>query len=202
MLAFTEAQAFDEQYVRSPLRRSEMRVSLQDLEDSLTASAAHLCCEVLQGVSGVKQVLATYRMTDRPAPTEPSVYVDGSLAALGCFAFEAGVPKGLSSETTGRWVRASLGLICECYAHLCLDVLESARKTAAGLGLIKTRRKKPTGMSDAAAPLSDLDKISAQLHLDVQHFGMLCSKEYDVQPDSIGTYSKLLQSLSEQKQQQ
>jgi conserved oligomeric Golgi complex subunit 2 len=150
--------------------RSEMRVSLQDLEDSLTTSAAHLCCEVLRGVSGVKQVLATYRMTDRPAPTEPSVYVDGSLAALGCFAFEAGVPKGLSSETTGRWVRASLGIICECYAHLCLDVLESARKTAAGLGLIKTRRKKPTGMSDAAAPLSDLDKISAQLHLDVQHF--------------------------------
>ena len=79
--------------------RSEMRVSLQDLEDSLTASAAHLCCEVLRGVSGVKQVLATYRMTDRPAPTEPSVYVDESLdiAALGCFAFEAGVPKGLSS---------------------------------------------------------------------------------------------------------
>jgi hypothetical protein len=34
------------------------------------------------------------------------------------------------------------------------------------------------------------------------HFGMMCSQEYDVQPDSIGTYSKLLQSLSKQKQQQ
>ena len=180
----------------------ELSGALQDLETSTTASAAHVSCEVLRSVSGVKQVLSMYRMTDRPAPTEPLAYVGESLAALACFAADTDASTRPSEDAAERWVRTSLSLICECYATLCLEVIESARKTAAGLGLIKTRRKKPAGnQQDSAAPLSDTDKICAQLRLDVQHFGMLCARDYKVQPESIQTFDKLLQSTSEKQQE-
>ena len=179
----------------------ELSATLRDLETSTTGSAAHACCEVLRGPSGVKQVLSMYRMTDRPAPTEPLAYVDESLVALTCFARDTEASARLPGDAADRWVRASLDLICDCYASLCLEVIESARKTAAGLGLIKTRRKKPVGnQADSAAPLSDIDKIFAQLRLDIQHFGMLCARDHGVQPDSMQTFQKLSQSASEKQQ--
>lgn len=181
----------------------ELSATLKDLEASTTASAAHACCEILRGVSGVKQVLSMYRMTDRPAPTEPSAYVGESVAALTCFARDTDASARLADDATDRCVRASLSLVCECYASLCLEVVESARKTAAGLGLIKTRRKKPVGnQPDSAAPLSDTDKIFAQLRLDIQHFGTLCARDYNVQPESMQTYHTLLESASEKHQEQ
>lgn len=179
---------------------SELSATLKDLETSTTGSAAHACCEVLRGASGVKQVLSMYRMTDRPAPTEALGYVGESLAALTCFAQDTEASERLPDGTAERWVRASLDLICDCYVSLCLEVIESARKTAAGLGLIKTRRKKSLGnQTDGAAPLSDTDKIFAQLRLDIQQFGILCAQDYGVQPDSMRTFQKLSQVASEKQ---
>lgn len=181
----------------------ELFAALQDLENSTTASAAHVCCEVLRGASGVKQVLAMYRMTDRPAPTEPLAYVGESLVALSCYARDTEASVRLSEDDADRLVRASLSLICECYVTLCIEVIESARKTAAGLGLIKTRRKKAVGnQSDSAAPLSDTEKISAQLHIDTKHFGVLCTRDYNVQPESIQAFHKLLELTSEKREEE
>lgn len=103
---------------------------------------------------------------------------------------------GLTDGTADRLVRASVDIVCEDYSSLCLEVIESARKTAAGLGRIKTRRKKASGAdAETAVPLSDTEKIRVQLRLDVAHLGVLFSQDFQVQPDAVPSYCKLRKSV-------
>ena len=176
--------------------QAELGSCIARVESRITGAAAHACCDVLRAGTGVRQVLSTYRMTDRPAPTEASAYVAAAIAPLRSLVDESG---RLATGTAERWVCAATEVVCREYGALCREVVESARKTAAGLGLIKTRRKKTAGAPPTES-VSDTDKICAQLRLDVEALGALLPTELQVRPEALrdlAAYVQLRNQVSE-----
>lgn len=153
--------------------------------------AARPCCEVLRGGAGVKQVLATYRMTHRAAPTTYSSYVAATIQPLALFTQTSVDQRIVPIETARDWATEAVRLVCCTYLELCRDVVSSVMKTAAGLGLIKPRRKKVGQPSDSADSLSDTQKICAQLSLDIDQLGELAESQLGIIAEDIPAFREL-----------
>ena len=165
-----------------------LRNIMVELGDQLIAQLAVPCCEVLRSVSGVRQVLSTHRIAKRDKPTGSSPYAATTLVPL--VGFIKAVATRVSHTTVTEWTRGAVRLVCIQFRELCEEAVQSAKKTAAGLGLIKTRRKK-TGAVDGAEALSDTQKICCQLRLDMGEMELRCREELGFDPNSLPEFGEL-----------
>lgn len=117
------------------------------------------CCNPLAAVKGVA---ATYRMTNRPPPTQASHFVSTILRPLKEFddAFSCRTP----AEVHSTWKRNVVGTVSERYSAAVEELLETVRRTEEALKSRKARRTPGT------VGISDGDKVKLQLLLDFQEF--------------------------------
>jgi conserved oligomeric Golgi complex subunit 2 len=137
---------------------------LEDLSRSMSDSLARSCSENLQPLRGI---LATYRMSSKPAPTSHSPFVPKVLRPLKTFLNEQ---RGCLSDEARKKVA---GVVAESttakYYDMATDLLNSNKKSE------ETLRRLNIGRGGGAAGRgtqngSMTDKVSMQLYLDVAKF--------------------------------
>lgn len=141
-----------------------------------------LMIEKCSGVLGaVKGVVATYRMTNRPPPTQASPYVKTILRPLKEFSDE--VSLRIPDYIGNKWKVSVLADIANRYSVAVEELITTVRRTEVALQNRRTRRVASGGVSDG-------DKVKLQLYLDFEAF---CwdMKEVGVDPSSIAGITKL-----------
>ena len=141
-----------------------------------------LMIEKCSGVLGaVKGVVATYRMTNRPSPTQASPYVKSILRPLKEFSDE--VSLRIPDYVGDKWKIAVLTEITNRYSVAVEELITTVRRTEVALQNRRTRRVASGGVSDG-------DKVKLQLFLDFEAF---CRdmKEVGVDPSSVAGITKL-----------
>lgn len=158
-----------------------VRAAGRGLAAAVTEEVVEKCVAVVRQLKGIT---ATYRMTSKGPPSRHSHYVMGVLQPLRALLDSAGVrllPQPLKQEL---FVVAVADSVCNRYASLAEELLVSVRKTENSLKRLK--KAKATGDDVGAAPggeaISDSDKITLQLHLDVLELGSQLAGAYGL-PD-------------------
>ncbi|GIL63172.1 hypothetical protein Vafri_17283 [Volvox africanus] len=119
-------------------------------------------------VRQLKGITATYRVTSKAPPTRASHYVFGVLMPLRQL-LDAEPVKRLNPALRQELVTLPVAeSVCARYAALAEELLVSVRKTESSLKRLKKAKGGPGGEEEPAAGLSDSDKITLQLHLDVE----------------------------------
>lgn len=116
------------------------------------------CSEPLVAVKGVA---ATYRMTNRPPPTQASPFVGTILRPLKEFtdSFANRIPPQVGSD----WKRRVVASVAEKYFIAVSELIETVQRTEEALKNRKARRTAAGGMSDG-------EKVKLQLLLDQREF--------------------------------
>lgn len=122
--------------------------------DNLTAQ----CCNPL---SAVKGVAATYRMTNRPPPTQASPFVATILKPLKEFdnAYASRTPPQIGDDWKCQVVMA----VSDKYSVAVEELIATVKRTEEALKSRKTKRMMAGGMSDG-------EKVKLQLYLDHREF--------------------------------
>ena len=144
--------------------------------DNLTSH----CCTPL---SAVKGVAATYRMTNRPPPTQASPFVATILRPLQEFndAFASRTPPQIGDD----WKRTVIASVSEKYSVAVEELIATVKRTEEALKSRKTRKMLVGGMSDG-------EKVKLQLFLDHREFKkQVESLLGDVENESIAGLNKL-----------
>lgn len=201
LAAWTEDQFWPEMRQRLSFLPTEVVESIgssfQEAQNSMTAQARPVkeaivsilldrCLTVLRQLRGIT---ATYRMTARPLPTRPSHYVGGVLQPLRAFlGTDAG--KSLQPSAQQEVAEGVAATVSQQYASMVSELLDMLQKTEQSLA--RVRRNKPADSAAAGdgSELSNIQKISLQLFLDVKEFGVQMQK-HNVQPSSLTEYQDL-----------
>jgi hypothetical protein len=112
-------------------------------------------------LTAVKGVAATYRMTNRPPPTQASPFVASILRPLKEF------DKSFSTRTPPQigdtWKQQIVGAVSSNYSLAVEDLIATVKRTEEALKSRKTRKMMAGGMSDG-------EKVKLQLLLDYRDF--------------------------------
>jgi hypothetical protein len=132
-------------------------------------------------LAGVRGVAATYRMTNRPPPTQASPFVVSILRPLKEFdqEFSNRTPERVGS----RWKQQIVVAIADRYAVAVEELIATVQRTEAALQSRRTRRTSAGGMSDG-------EKVKLQLYLDFLTFSQSVG-EVGVDPATVIGLSKL-----------
>jgi hypothetical protein len=132
-------------------------------------------------LAAVKGVAATYRMTNRPPPTQASPFVATILRPLKEFANEFSYRK--PDHIGDAWKIQTVTVVTERYSTAVEELLTTVQRTEVALQNRRARRATSGGMGDG-------DKVKLQLYLDFQEF---CRQieGVGVNPASIEGVSKL-----------
>jgi hypothetical protein len=132
-------------------------------------------------LAAVKGVAATYRMTNRPPPTQASPYVATVLRPLKQFIseFDQRTPDRVGS----RWKHQIVATVSDRYATAVDDLLTTVQRTEVALNSRRARRVTAGGMSDG-------DKVKLQVYLDCEKY-VQSIIEVAVDPGSVIGVSKL-----------
>eukprot|EP00200_Dunaliella_tertiolecta_P002070 CAMPEP_0202343412 /NCGR_PEP_ID=MMETSP1126-20121109/3543_1 /ASSEMBLY_ACC=CAM_ASM_000457 /TAXON_ID=3047 /ORGANISM="Dunaliella tertiolecta, Strain CCMP1320" /LENGTH=1109 /DNA_ID=CAMNT_0048934475 /DNA_START=46 /DNA_END=3376 /DNA_ORIENTATION=- len=171
--------------------------ALQQLGKDIQAQAGELlgaaCVEVVEScVSLVKQlkgITATYRMTSKGPPTRHSHYVTGVLGPL-----RAVLGHQISGPVAKRLAAAVVDAVTVRYKELAVELLTTVRKTESSLKRLKKARPGETEGGEGGG-MSDSDKITLQLYLDVQEYGAQAAK-FDLQPHLLPSFHALLEAVT------
>lgn len=133
-------------------------------------------CKLLLGecrelLLGVKAVASRFRMTNKPPPTAPSSYVENILKPIRDFMASH---SSLIPEATEVWLPPIVVALSDMYLQQVQGLMETVRQMDTALQRrSKLRAAAPQQASGAAstAVMSDSDKITLQLLLDVHAFG-------------------------------
>jgi conserved oligomeric Golgi complex subunit 2 len=140
-------------------------------------------------LAAVRGVVATYRMTNRPPPTQASPYVDTILRPLKQFSndFSLRTPH----QVGNKWKTLVLADVTQRYSVAVEELITTVQRTEVALQNRRARRAASGGISDG-------DKVKLQLYLDFQAF---CSDvtELGVDPSSVEGIAKL-RTLTEEVQ--
>lgn len=112
-------------------------------------------------LAAVKGVAATYRMTNRPPPTQASPFVSTILRPLKEFANEFSHRK--PDHIGNAWKIHTVTVVTERYSTAVEELLSTVQRTEVALQSRRTRRAASGGMSDG-------EKVKLQLYLDFQEF--------------------------------
>ncbi len=117
-----------------------------------------LCCTP---ISAVKGVAATYRMTNRPPPTQASPFVATILRPLQEFdtAYASRIPPQIGND----WKRTVVSSVSDKYSIAVEELIATVKRTEEALKSRTTRRMMVGGMSDG-------EKVKLQLFLDHSEF--------------------------------
>jgi hypothetical protein len=141
-------------------------------------------------LAGVRGVAATYRMTNRPPPTQASPFVVSILRPLKEFdeEFSNRTPDRVGS----RWKQQIVVAIADRYAVAVEELIATVQRTEAALQSRRTRRTAAAGMSDG-------EKVKLQLYLDFLTFSQSV-REVGVDPATVIGLSKLRDLTAEGEQ--
>ena len=143
-------------------------------------------------LAAVKGVAATYRMTNRPPPTQASPFVLTILRPL------KELDKEFASRTPdyidGSWKRSVVSTVAERYSAAVEDLIAAVKRGEVALQNRRARRAASGGMSDG-------DKVKLQLYLDFQEFSRHVT-DVGVDISSIVAIDKLRSLTSEAEQLQ
>jgi len=137
------------------------------------------CCAPL---SAVKGVAATYRMTNRPPPTQASPFVSTILRPLQ--EFDAAYASRTPPQIGDGWKRQVIESVSEKYAVAVEELIATVKRTEEALKSRKTRRMMAGGMSDG-------EKVKLQLFLDHREFESHVVEGLGVDAAGIGGLVKL-----------
>lgn len=117
-----------------------------------------LCCTP---ISAVKGVAATYRMTNRPPPTQSSPFVATILRPLQEFdnAYASRTPPQIGDD----WKRTVISSVSDKYSIAVEELIATVKRTEEALKSRTTKRMMAGGMSDG-------EKVKLQLFLDNAEF--------------------------------
>lgn len=116
------------------------------------------CCIPL---SAVKGVAATYRMTNRPPPTQASPFVKTILRPLSDF--DGTYANRTPPQIGDAWKHEVIGTVASKYSSAVEELIATVKRTEDALKNRKTRRAAAGGMSDG-------EKVKLQLFLDHREF--------------------------------
>ena len=139
---------------------------------------ADRCMEVLRQIKGIT---ATYRMTNKPAPTRHSHFVPGVTQPLRAILDGPRLSTSLSADAKQSFSHAVALVVTSRYEELARELVTTVKKTESSLRRLRERRA-AGGPGAAATPaggdsdMSDTDKICRQLVLDAQEFGRQLAK--------------------------
>lgn len=130
------------------LSASGMRSSAGDaLDSALVAAVASRCASAL---SQLKGIVATFRVTNKPAPTRRSHFVPSVTAPLRAFG-ESASARALEPATRAAIVRGAAEKTAEAYADAAVELVAGVKKTEASLSRLKDRKEKAQAQAQAAA---------------------------------------------------
>eukprot|EP00884_Botryococcus_braunii_P005660 jgi/Botrbrau1/15095/Bobra.0255s0008.1 len=152
------------------------------------------CAVVCKQMNGIT---ATYRMTTRPLPSRPSHYVGGILGPLRTF-LDAEPAKLLREAAVAELSAGTVDTVARRYASMAVRMLETLRKTESSLKRLKKNRTVEPAAD--GSQLSDIDKISLQLFLDVEEFGRQAAK-FGVVPADLPGYQELWRNVAPPEKQ-
>jgi hypothetical protein len=132
-------------------------------------------------LAAVKGVAATYRMTNRPPPTQASPFVATVLRPLKefCDEFSNRTPAHIG----GKWKTLIVASVTERYSAAVEELITTVQRTEVALQSRRARRATSGGMSDG-------DKVKLQLYLDFQDYSRHL-QELDVDITSVEAIGKL-----------
>ena len=147
-----------------------VRVVLEDAASKVTPIVQKAWNEVVVNLlvskcsgplGAVKGVAATYRMTNRPPPTQPSPFVPTILRPLVKFIdeFRHRIPPVVGI----RWKIAIVNTVAERYSVAVEELIATIQRTEVALQSRRARRTVAGGMSDG-------EKAKLQLYLDFKEF--------------------------------
>lgn len=136
------------------------------------------CCGPLAAVKGVA---ATYRMTNRPAPTKASPFVNTILRPLQQFneEFRRKIPPHIGI----MWKISVVNTIANRYSVAVEELIATVQRTEVAL---QSRRARRT----VAGSMSDGDKVKLQLYLDYEEFSKGV-QQVGVDPTTVDGVTKL-----------
>lgn len=112
-------------------------------------------------LAAVKGVAATYRMTNRPPPTQASPFVSTILRPLE--EFDGTYASRTPPQIGDGWKRRVIGDVSDRYAAAVEELIATVKRTEEALKSRKTRRMMAGGMSDG-------EKVKLQLFLDHREY--------------------------------
>jgi hypothetical protein len=132
-------------------------------------------------LAAVKGVAATYRMTNRPPPTQASPFVATVLRPLKefCNEFSNRTPDHIG----GKWKTLIVASVTERYSAAVEELITTVQRTEVALQSRRARRATSGGMSDG-------DKVKLQLYLDFQDYSRHL-QELGVDLSSVEAIGKL-----------
>jgi hypothetical protein len=170
--------------------RSLVQEVLKDSSDQIRPLVDRMWNEVIVKIvtekcsgplAAVKGVAATYRMTNRPPPTQASPFVATILRPLKEFSTEFSHRK--PDYIGDDWKKWTVSIVTERYSAAVEELLTTVQRTEVALQSRRARRVASGGISDG-------DKVRLQSYLDVQEFFRLM-EEAGVNPESIEAVAKL-----------
>ncbi|EGC31604.1 hypothetical protein DICPUDRAFT_50102 [Dictyostelium purpureum] len=150
----------------------------------ITNHLINKCSDSLQFISTIR---STYRMTNKPPPTQASAYVSRIIEPLQLFLKNKAAPSHIPSDIKLNWAILVLTPITEGFKNEASNVIQSVTQSNDILNKM-VKRNKPT--SSSTNEMSDIDKISIQLFLDVEKFGN-CIKDLGIDLLSFSQYLSL-----------
>eukprot|EP00566_Odontella_aurita_P004741 CAMPEP_0113572152 /NCGR_PEP_ID=MMETSP0015_2-20120614/25941_1 /TAXON_ID=2838 /ORGANISM="Odontella" /LENGTH=794 /DNA_ID=CAMNT_0000475163 /DNA_START=3 /DNA_END=2387 /DNA_ORIENTATION=- /assembly_acc=CAM_ASM_000160 len=120
-------------------------------------------------LSAVRGVAATYRMTNRPPPSQASPFVGTVLRPLTEFdeSFSSRTPPRVGD----RWKYAVVSSVADAYANAVEELLSTVERTEMALKSRKTAMgRRAGGVAAKLGMMSDGEKVRLQLYLDQQEF--------------------------------
>jgi len=148
----------------------EMELLLPRLTNIFCSFLISKCSENLELINTIR---STYRMTNKPIPTKPSVYVSSIVGPLESFLSSKSYT--IETETKHQWIIKILTPVTEGFKTNASNVLQSVSASNDILNKI-VKRNKPTTTAAQESSVSDIDKISIQLYLDVDRYSILIQK--------------------------
>ena len=141
----------------------------------------NLTSQCSKPLSAVKGVAATYRMTNRPPPSQPSPFVASILRPLKDFdeTYASRTPPQVGDE----WKQKVIEEVSSKYSVAVEELIATVKRTEEALKNRKTRRMMVGGMSDN-------EKVKLQLFLDQREFKSNV-EDVGINPESIAGIVKL-----------
>ena len=147
--------------------------------------------ECKKPLTSIKGIAGKYRMTNKPAPSQASPYVESVLAPLRTLCqgslepIIAAITESFGSDTT-RWCTE----VAELVAAAMQDQVTSLLDTVKSMDSALQRRAKIRTTTGGDGVLTDSDKIAMQLRLDIQAFGEEM-KTLKITPSAIASFVSL-----------
>jgi hypothetical protein len=167
------------------------------LADALLHDVVQRCTAEL---AAMKAITGAFRMTNKPAPRAASAYVARVLAPLERFLTpDSAATGGVTAATRRQWAQSAAAATTEAFAANATELLATVQRSDGFLRRIVKRQdnQSATGAAAAAESLSDTEKISLQLYLDVKEYSARVRRLDDLDRNADIGLSRLQEMVAE-----